>query len=68
MQSSMSIGKVLVLVAKRPSFRSSFPSKIGRYIENRCQMGVESSYDHNEIYHHQRKLLPCAPNEEPATW
>ena len=35
----MSIGKVLPrrsTVAKLPSFS---PSKIGRYIENRCQMG-----------------------------
>ena len=42
-QSSMSIGKVLAAVAKLPSF---FPSKIGRYIENRCQMGACKSLTH----------------------
>ena len=41
-----------------------FPSKIGRYIENRCHMG--SSKTHNEIYHLQTKLLQCAPNEVPS--
>ena len=48
-------------MAKLPSFS---PSKIGRYIENRCHMG--SSKTHNEIYHLQTKLLQCAPNEVPT--